>query len=62
MYAEWSARGAQFLTPPKPHKYEKRCYLRDPGGHLIELGHTTDPAGDWSPPGWPSGTPAGESG
>ena len=30
VYAEWSARGAQFLTPPKQHKYEKRCYIRDP--------------------------------
>ena len=33
MYAEWSARGAQFLTPPKQHAYEKRCYIRDPDGH-----------------------------
>jgi catechol 2,3-dioxygenase-like lactoylglutathione lyase family enzyme len=49
VYAEWSARGAQFLTPPKQHKYEIRCYLRDPDGHLIEVGQTTDPAGDWSP-------------
>ena len=22
VYAEWSARGAQFLTPPKRHQYE----------------------------------------
>jgi catechol 2,3-dioxygenase-like lactoylglutathione lyase family enzyme len=49
VYAEWSARGAQFLTPPKQHKYEIRCYLRDPDGHLIEVGQTTDPEGDWSP-------------
>ena len=49
MYAEWSARGAQFLTPPKQHQYEKRCYIRDPDGHLIEVGQTTDPEGDWSP-------------
>ena len=34
VYAEWSARGAQFLTPPKQHQYEKRCYIRDPDGHL----------------------------
>jgi hypothetical protein len=27
VYAEWSARGAQFLTPPKQHQYEKRCRL-----------------------------------
>ena len=38
VYAEWSARGAQFLTPPKQHQYEKRCYIRDPDGHLIEVG------------------------
>jgi len=28
VYAAWSARGAQFLTPPKQHQYEKRCYIR----------------------------------
>ncbi len=49
VYAEWSARGAQFLTPPKQHQYEIRCYVRDPDGHLIEVGQTTDPEGDWSP-------------
>jgi len=48
VYAEWSARGAQFLTPPKQHQYEIRCYIRDPDGHLIEVGQTTDPEGDWS--------------
>jgi catechol 2,3-dioxygenase-like lactoylglutathione lyase family enzyme len=41
VYAEWSARGAQFLTPPKEHATEIRCYLRDPDGHLIEVGQTT---------------------
>jgi catechol 2,3-dioxygenase-like lactoylglutathione lyase family enzyme len=49
VYAGWSARGAQFLTPPKQHPYEIRCYIRDPDGHLIEVGQTTDPDGDWSP-------------
>jgi len=48
VYAEWSARGAQFLTPPKQHAYEIRCYIRDPDGHLIEVGQTTDALGDWS--------------
>ena len=62
VYADWSARGAQFLTPPKQHQYEIRCYMRDPDGHLIEVGQTTDPEGDWSPAHWPSSTPAGESG
>ena len=59
VYAEWSARGAQFLTPPKQHQYEIRCYIRDPDGHLIEVGQTTDPEGDWTPPQWLSST-AGE--
>ena len=58
VYAEWSARGAQFLTPPKQHQFEKRCYIREPDGHLIEVGQTTDPAGDWAPAHWPSSTPA----
>ena len=53
VYALWSARGAEFLTPPKQHRTEIRCYLRDPDGHLIEVGQTTDPEGDWSPDQWP---------
>jgi catechol 2,3-dioxygenase-like lactoylglutathione lyase family enzyme len=53
-YAAWSARGAQFLTPPKQHPYETRCYIRDPDGHLIEVGQTTDPRGDWMPANWSS--------
>lgn len=38
VYAEWSARGAEFLTPPEERKTEFRCYIRDPDGHLIEVG------------------------
>jgi catechol 2,3-dioxygenase-like lactoylglutathione lyase family enzyme len=49
VYAEWSARGAHFLTPPKQHTTEIRCYIRDPDGHLIEVGQTTLPSG-WHPP------------
>jgi len=41
IYDEWSARGAQFLTPPEQRATEIRCYLRDPDGHLIEVGQTT---------------------
>jgi predicted enzyme related to lactoylglutathione lyase len=59
VYAEWSARGAQFVTPPKHHQYEIRCYIRDPDGYLIEVGQTTDPEGDWAPPQWLSSTSAG---
>lgn len=37
-YREWSSRGAEFLTPPKEWDAEFRCYMRDPDGHLIEVG------------------------
>ena len=26
---------------PKGHRHEIRCYLRDPDGHLIEVGQAT---------------------
>jgi catechol 2,3-dioxygenase-like lactoylglutathione lyase family enzyme len=61
VYAEWSARGAQFLTPPKQHDYEIRCYIRDPDGYIIEVGQTTDPQGDWWPADWPPINPGGQS-
>jgi catechol 2,3-dioxygenase-like lactoylglutathione lyase family enzyme len=41
LYERWRARGADFLTPPRVHEAEIRCYLRDPDGHLIEVGQTT---------------------
>ena len=41
VYTEWSARGAEFLTEPKDHGSEIRAYIRDPDGHLIEVGQTT---------------------
>ena len=41
VYAEWSARGAHFLTEPKQHATEIRAYIRDPDGHLIEVGQRT---------------------
>jgi catechol 2,3-dioxygenase-like lactoylglutathione lyase family enzyme len=41
IYSEWTARGAVFLTPPVDHGAEIRCYLRDPDGHLIEVGQLT---------------------
>jgi catechol 2,3-dioxygenase-like lactoylglutathione lyase family enzyme len=40
-YADWSAKGAEFLTGPKDHGREIRAYIRDPDGHLIEVGQTT---------------------
>jgi catechol 2,3-dioxygenase-like lactoylglutathione lyase family enzyme len=56
VYAEWSARGANFLTPPIQHEYEIRCYIRDPDGHLIEVGQTTDFEADWSLERWAPGS------
>ena len=41
IYAEWTGRGAEFLTPPQDRGGEIRCYLRDPDGHLIEVGQTS---------------------
>ena len=38
VYKDWSARGAHFLTEPKDHGREIRAYIRDPDGHLIEVG------------------------
>lgn len=40
-YADWTAKGIQFLTPPKDHGAEIRAYVRDPDGHLIEVGQAT---------------------
>jgi catechol 2,3-dioxygenase-like lactoylglutathione lyase family enzyme len=38
VYRDWSAKGAHFLTEPKDHGREIRAYVRDPDGHLIEVG------------------------
>lgn len=38
----WSSRGANFISEPKVHETEMRCYMRDPDGYLIEVGQTTD--------------------
>jgi lactoylglutathione lyase len=40
-YEEWRSKGAQFLTEPKDHGVEIRCYMRDPDNYLIEVGQTT---------------------
>jgi hypothetical protein len=34
-YAEWSARGAEFVTEPKDHGREIRACIHDSDGHLI---------------------------
>jgi lactoylglutathione lyase len=40
-YDLWVSRGAKFVTEPKVHATELRCYMRDPDGYLIEVGQTT---------------------
>ena len=39
-YKDWRRKGAEFLTEPKDHGFETRCYMRDPDGYLIEVGQT----------------------
>lgn len=39
-YRDWSARGAEFLTEPVDFGREIRAYIRDPDGHLIEVGQS----------------------
>jgi lactoylglutathione lyase len=43
-YDLWRSRGARFITEPKVHASEIRCYIRDPDGYLIEVGQTTSRA------------------
>jgi catechol 2,3-dioxygenase-like lactoylglutathione lyase family enzyme len=43
IYRDWTAKGAQFLTEPKDHGVEIRAYVRDPDGHLIEVGQFVPP-------------------
>jgi len=40
-YDLWVSRGAKFITEPKVHATELRCYMRDPDGYLVEVGQTT---------------------
>ena len=40
-YSNAKSKGAQFLTEPLDRKVEIRCYLRDPDGHLIEIGQAS---------------------
>src|SRR5207247_3077287 len=41
VYADWSARGAEFLTPPVDHGREVLGYVRGAAAHLIEVGQAT---------------------
>jgi lactoylglutathione lyase len=40
-YENWQKKGAEFLTDPKDHGFEIRCYMRDPDGYIIEVGQIT---------------------
>jgi catechol 2,3-dioxygenase-like lactoylglutathione lyase family enzyme len=40
-YERWSAKGAEFVTPPIDRGAEIRCYMRDPDGYMIEVGQST---------------------
>ena len=40
IYADWTAKGAHFLTEPVDFGREIRAYVRDPDGHLIEVGQS----------------------
>jgi catechol 2,3-dioxygenase-like lactoylglutathione lyase family enzyme len=40
VYQQWHGRGAEFLTPPVGRGRELRCHIRDPDGHLIEVGQS----------------------
>jgi lactoylglutathione lyase len=40
-YERGRSHGATFITEPKVHASEIRCYMRDPDGYLIEVGQTT---------------------
>jgi lactoylglutathione lyase len=44
-YEQWRSKGAEFLTEPKDHGAEIRCYMRDPDGYIIEVGQSTAPQG-----------------
>ena len=40
IYEEWRGKGAEFITEPKHHQYEIRCFMRDPDGYIIEVGQS----------------------
>src|SRR5918996_1514012 len=42
VYAQGRAGGPDSRPPPQDRGAEIRCYLRDPDGHLIEVGQTSD--------------------
>jgi predicted enzyme related to lactoylglutathione lyase len=39
-YELWKSRGATFITEPLDKVGERRCYIRDPDGYIIEVGES----------------------
>jgi catechol 2,3-dioxygenase-like lactoylglutathione lyase family enzyme len=56
-YADALAKQAEFLTEPLDREGEIRCYMRDPDGHLIEVGQTTATGMLEGPSAHPSASP-----
>lgn len=46
-YEEWRRKGAEFLTEPKDHRFEIRCYMRDTDGYIIEVGQSKNSSLKW---------------
>lgn len=46
MGEKWRRLGVEFVTDPVVFDRETRGYLRDPDGHLIEVGQSTSRPGD----------------
>jgi len=38
---ELRGKGAEFITEPKHHRYEIRCFMRDPDGYIIEVAQSS---------------------
>jgi catechol 2,3-dioxygenase-like lactoylglutathione lyase family enzyme len=57
----WAERGIDVVAEPWDRGPELRAYVRDPDGHLIEVGEATgllDRLAELSPPARPTGDPA----
>ena len=59
VYAEWSARGAQFLTPPKQHQYEPVATSEIPTVTSLRSGKPPTHRETGGPPTGHRSTPAG---
>jgi catechol 2,3-dioxygenase-like lactoylglutathione lyase family enzyme len=50
-YQTLRSRGAEFLTPPRDHGNETRCFCRDPDGNLFEISEYRAPTPNRGGPG-----------